>query len=177
MNDTISLYDDQIFSGLTLLYQTFSPMVRPQGLLWGAHRFGCQIETHPLFRPMSAPGVICILQRPVRVLALEVRKGNALMTAVLIRDPPKCDLWLTKATLSLISRVGILFQLWVWPPRLGLCLSVRSRPGPPDNIALVQGRFMYSGYLGRHDAGSVPEATGRQWLSKNKHERGVFWKP
>ena len=71
---------------------------------------------------------------------------------MLVRNPPKYDLSLTKATLSLIGRVGILFQLWVWPPWLGFCLPMWSRPGPPDSITPAQWCFVYiegSGYLGQ----------------------------
>lgn len=59
------------------------------------------------------------------------------MTAMLIRNPPKYDLSSTKATLSLDAHVGVL-SFWVWPPWLGFCLTVWSRPGLPDSITPVQ---------------------------------------
>ena len=55
MKDTISPYDDQIFSGLALLHQAFSPMVQPQGLLCITHYSAfCVLRDPQILMPNGA---------------------------------------------------------------------------------------------------------------------------
>lgn len=118
--DMISLCDDQIFSSL---YQASSQV------LWFGHKACCSscIIVHSVFwwtpkieaeKSHIVLSTQCELQGWAtsytilcRVLELEVRKENALMTAMLIRNGPKYDLSRTKATLSSLSSMGVLFQL------------------------------------------------------------------
>lgn len=83
------------------------------------------------------------------------------MTAMLIRNVPKYDLSLTKATLSSVGSMGVLFQLWVGHPGSAAVSPCGAGQGhlitsPGHSGALCTFRALVT--WGRQDAGSVPEA-------------------
>lgn len=132
-------------------------------------------QSYIVLPPRVTTSVGPVQQEPIQGMVLEVRKENGLMTAVLIRTEPKCDLSLTKASLSSVSGLGVLFQPWAGHP--GAAAVLPTKQASPPITSLRHSGALCSAGLRLPGAGGRQEARKEAAPQSKRARKRVFGKP